>query len=87
MQGPPSWHPAPPALKEAAAAAATAAAAHGASLPKLAIMQCVQDPAIASHLVGLCTRQQVCCTSIIPGLDDPVCGYVLTCSSCVHLCL
>lgn len=58
-QGAPEWHPAPPPLKEAAAAAAAAAAAHGVSLPKLAIMECVKDPAISSHLVGFCTRQQV----------------------------
>lgn len=59
LQGPPAWHPAPEQLKAAAAAAATAAAARGVSLPKLAIMEAVKDPAIASHLVGFCTRQQV----------------------------
>jgi hypothetical protein len=59
LQGPPSWHPAPPPLLEAAAAAAAAAAAEGVSLPTLAIKECVRDPAIASHLVGFCTRQQV----------------------------
>ncbi|KAL4440572.1 hypothetical protein ABPG75_003573 [Micractinium tetrahymenae] len=58
-QGPPSWHPAPEQLKAAAAEAAAAAAAKGVSLPKLAIMETVKDPAIASHLVGFCTRQQV----------------------------
>lgn len=58
-QGPPEWHPAPEPLKQAAAAAAAAAAARGASLPKLAIMEAVKDPAIATHLVGFCTRQQV----------------------------
>lgn len=59
LQGPPEWHPAPEPLKQAAAAAAAAAAARGASLPKLAIMEAVKDPAIATHLVGFCTRQQV----------------------------
>ncbi|EFN53856.1 hypothetical protein CHLNCDRAFT_25289 [Chlorella variabilis] len=58
-QGPPSWHPAPQPLQQAAAAAAVAAAAHGVSLPKLALMECVKEPAIASHLVGFCTRHQV----------------------------
>lgn len=58
-QGPPEWHPAPEPLKQAAAEAAAAAAAKGVSLPKLAIMEAVKDPAIASHLVGFCTRQQV----------------------------
>lgn len=58
-QGPPGWHPAPQPLQQAAAAAAAAATAHGVSLPKLAIMECVKDPAISSHLVGFSTRQQV----------------------------
>ncbi|KAL4423164.1 hypothetical protein ABPG77_007817 [Micractinium sp. CCAP 211/92] len=58
-QGPPAWHPASEQLKAAAAEAAAAAAAKGVSLPKLAIMEAVKDPAIASHLVGFCTRQQV----------------------------
>lgn len=58
-QGPPAWHPAPEPLKRAAAAAAAACAARGVSLPKLALMEAVRDPAIASHLVGFCTRQQV----------------------------
>ncbi|PRW05776.1 L-galactose dehydrogenase [Chlorella sorokiniana] len=58
-QGPPEWHPAPKPLKQAATAAAAAAAARGVSLPKLAIMEAVKDPAIATHLVGFCTRQQV----------------------------
>ncbi len=58
-QGPPEWHPAPEPLKQAAAAAAAAAAARGVSLPRLAIMEAVKDPAIATHLVGFCTRQQV----------------------------
>ncbi|PSC71979.1 L-galactose dehydrogenase [Micractinium conductrix] len=58
-QGPPEWHPAPEPLQRAAAEAAQAAAAHGADLPKLALMEAVKNTAIASTLVGICTRQQV----------------------------
>ena len=59
LQGPPEWHPAPEPLQRAAAEAAQAAAAHGADLPKLALMEAVKNTAIASTLVGICTRQQV----------------------------
>ncbi|KAG7670332.1 hypothetical protein KSW81_002897 [Nannochloris sp. 'desiccata'] len=58
-QGPPEWHPAPPELKAAAAAAAAAAEAAGASLPKLALMHCLQNEDISTTLVGLCTAAQV----------------------------
>lgn len=58
-QGPPSWHPAPPQLKAAAAQAVAAAAAHGVSLPRLAMIDAVRAPGIATHLVGLATPEQV----------------------------
>lgn len=59
LQGPPEWHPAPAPLQAAAREAAAAAQAHGVSLPRLALKEAVKDEAIASHLVGFCTRQQV----------------------------
>jgi L-galactose dehydrogenase len=58
-QGPPDWHPAPPALRAAAAAAAAAAAEGGVGLPRLALADCVQNVGIATNLVGLCTPAQV----------------------------
>jgi L-galactose dehydrogenase len=51
-QGPPSWHPAPDAVKETCARAAAHCRARGASLEKLAIQYSVANPHIATTLVG-----------------------------------
>lgn len=58
-QGPPAWHPAPAALRSAAAAAARMCSAHGADLSELAIQFAVRDEGVASTLVGMCTSEQV----------------------------
>mmetsp|Transcript_34547 Transcript_34547/g.88384 ORF Transcript_34547/g.88384 Transcript_34547/m.88384 type:complete len:364 (-) Transcript_34547:263-1354(-) len=58
-QGPPSWHPAPDAVQQAAKAAAELCASAGVNLAKLAIMDSMRNPEIATHLVGMCTREQV----------------------------
>lgn len=58
-QGPPSWHPAPPALKMAAREAIGAAKARNVSLPTIAIAETVRDPRVACHLIGASSRQQV----------------------------
>lgn len=58
-QGPPSWHPAPEALKQAARQAAEVAASAGISLPKLALSYAVQNPEISTTFVGLCEVNQV----------------------------
>ena len=58
-QGPPVWHPAPPALRAACAAAATLCTARGADVAELAIQHAVRQEAIATTLVGMCTRAQV----------------------------
>jgi L-galactose dehydrogenase len=59
-QGPPAWHPAPPALKAAAAEAVAAATSLGVDMPGLALRDAVTaSPGIATHLVGLCTPGQV----------------------------
>ncbi|GAB4819507.1 hypothetical protein N2152v2_006553 [Parachlorella kessleri] len=58
-QGPPSWHPAPQQLKEAAKAAAEHARSRGVSIARLAIMDAVKNEDIATTLVGLCTPEQV----------------------------
>jgi len=57
--GPPAWHPAPPALKEACAAAAAQCRARGGDLARLAIQHAVRHDDIATTLVGMCTREQV----------------------------
>jgi hypothetical protein len=54
LQGPESWHPAPPALKDAARQAAELASAAGVSLPRLAVKAAVQQvgSGVAVHLMG-----------------------------------
>ena len=58
-QGPPLWHPAPPALRSATAAAASMCSARGMDLSELAIQFAVREEGIATTLVGMCTREQV----------------------------
>ena len=58
-QGPPAWHPAPPALRSAAAAAVRMCADRGMDLSELAIQFAVREEGIATTLVGMCTREQV----------------------------
>ena len=59
-QGPPDWHPAPQQLKAAASRAAEICEKNSVSLPALAIKHAVKScDDIATHLVGLCTPDQV----------------------------
>ena len=58
-QGPPTWHPAPQALRSAAADAARMCSARDMSLSELAIQFAVRNEGIATTLVGMCTREQV----------------------------
>jgi len=58
-QGPPAWHPAAPALQQAARTAADVAHKAGVNLAKLAIMDSMINPDIATNLVGICAEQQV----------------------------
>ena len=58
-QGPPTWHPAPQALRSAAADAARMCSARGMDLSELAIQFAVRNEGIATTLVGMCTREQV----------------------------
>lgn len=51
MQGPPDWHPAPAAVKEAASKAAKHAQARGTDLAKLAITEFVRCYTAASHTI------------------------------------
>ena len=51
MQGPPDWHPAPAAVKEAASKAAKHAQARGTDLAKLAITEFVRCYTAASNSV------------------------------------
>ncbi len=58
-QGPPAWHPAPADVQAACAAAAAHCAAAGVDVSQLAIQHAVRNEAMASTLVGMCTRAQV----------------------------
>ncbi len=57
--GPPEWHPAPPALKDAAARAAAHCRAQGKSLSALALSASLRIPGIATMLVGMPSEEQV----------------------------
>lgn len=58
-QGPPDWHPAPPALLEAAREAAALCQRRGVDLPKVAVSWALQNEGIATTLVGMCQPEQV----------------------------
>lgn len=58
-QGPPEWHPAPPALQAAARSAAELCASRGVDLPKLAMSWAMRNEDIATTLVGMCEPEQV----------------------------
>jgi hypothetical protein len=59
LQGPPAWHPAPTAVKDAARRAAEVADKDGVDIAKLAIVDAVRQPGIATSLIGFATPQQV----------------------------
>lgn len=57
--GPPAWHPAPPALKAAAARAAALSRERGVDLPRLALTFAVRNESIATTLVGMSEPEEV----------------------------
>lgn len=57
--GPPAWHPAPASLKQAAAQAAALCRERGGNISTLALQFALVEPAIATTLVGMPTRQQL----------------------------
>ena len=59
-QGPPPWHPAPEGLKALCRKAVAHAAQRGVDLPAVAIKATVQEPRIATSLVGFCRPEEVC---------------------------
>jgi L-galactose dehydrogenase len=58
-QGPSDWHPAPPAVKEAAGKAVEYCRSHGANISEVALRFCLDHPYVASTLVGIGNTQQV----------------------------
>lgn len=57
--GPPVWHPAPEALKQAASQAAALCRERDGNISALALQFALAEPAIATTLVGMFTRQQL----------------------------
>jgi L-galactose dehydrogenase len=58
-EGPPSWHPAPAALKQACAEAAALCRARGTDLGRLALRFAMENPAIHTHIVGTASSRRV----------------------------
>lgn len=58
-QGPPEWHPAAKATRDAAKRAAEFARSQGEDLADLALRFCFDSPRAATTLVGMVTREQV----------------------------
>lgn len=58
-RGPPSWHPAPPALRDACARAAAKAEKMGQDVSAMAVAFSVREPRVASNLVSMATRALV----------------------------
>ena len=58
-QGPPEWHPAPPAIRAACLRAFEHCRSKGAELPALALQFALSEPRIATTLVGMATAEEV----------------------------
>jgi L-galactose dehydrogenase len=69
-QGPPDWHPAPPALKAACAEAVRYCKSKGADISKLALQFSTSNPDIATTLVGISSAAQV--ERNVRLLDEPL---------------
>ena len=72
-RGPPSWHPAPQEVLDAAKRATAAADHRGLDIADVALRYSLKNESIATTLVGMCTRQQVeenCKTALLAlGID------------------
>jgi L-galactose dehydrogenase len=68
-RGAPSWHPAPPEIKEACALAAAYCRARGASIERLALQFALDQPAIATTLVGTASANNL--RANVAWIDEP----------------
>ncbi|HEX6926726.1 MAG TPA: aldo/keto reductase [Longimicrobiaceae bacterium] len=68
-EGPPPWHPAPPAVLEAAREAAVWCAAHGVNLSHLALRFAIDQRDVASTLVGMRSEAEVLAN--VRAIDTP----------------
>ena len=58
-QGPPDWHPAPQAVRDAGRKAAEFCREHGADISELALRFCLDHPYVSSTLIGMANTRQV----------------------------
>src|SRR5271165_4976325 len=58
-EGPPDWHPAPPAVLDAARRVARLCREHGAKVSAVALQFCLAHPYVSSTLAGMATVMQV----------------------------
>jgi L-galactose dehydrogenase len=58
-EGPPDWHPAPPAVLDAAKRIADLCRVHGAKVSAVALQFCLAHPYVSSTLTGMATANQV----------------------------
>jgi L-galactose dehydrogenase len=57
--GPPDWHPAPPEVREAGRKAAEFCRNHEADISEVALRFCLDNPYVASTLIGIASSQEV----------------------------
>ncbi|KAI8112123.1 hypothetical protein M9434_003447 [Picochlorum sp. BPE23] len=71
-RGPPVWHPAPPALVDAAKQASQKADEFGIDIADIALQYSLRNEHIATTLVGMCTPQQVSdnCAAALKALGE-----------------
>ncbi|KAG2448034.1 hypothetical protein HYH02_007061 [Chlamydomonas schloesseri] len=74
--GPPEWHPAPPALRAAAAEAAALAESRGQRIEALGLRFAFRQPGVATTLVGMTTPEMVAqnVEAVLSALDDKAPG-------------
>ncbi len=58
-QGPPDWHPAPREVRDAARKAAEFCRAHGIDISEVALRFCLDQPNVASTLIGIASTREV----------------------------
>lgn len=70
-RGPPSWHPAPPALQDAAKKAVEESDKCGVDIAEVALQFSLKNDSISTTLVGMCTVEQVeqNCLSVLRALN------------------
>ena len=85
-EGPPSWHPAPVALREKCSEAATLCRARGTDLGKLALQYSMAHPGLHTHIVGTASPARVLqnIADAESPLDEALLADVLTILRPVH---